>query len=128
MKNLGLLVILTFFSISTNAAECKFIPKKSAKKINSLLSKHYAFKEIAVIDSYCVECRDTYVKPIVIDKVELKQHSIKGYYTLNVNDQPLELANTYLNGENLAYKIGCESKFATRYLYQKTGRKTSSSN
>lgn len=62
----------------------------------------------------------------MIDKVEVKAHSIDGFYTLNVNNEPLELANIYLDGENLAYKVGCESKFATRYLYQKTGRKTSS--
>lgn len=126
MKNLGLLIIITFFSISAYSAECKFIPKNSAKKLNNILNKHFAFKEIAVIDSYCIKCRDSYVRPIVIDKVEMKEHSIKGYYTLNVNNEPLELANTYLNGENLAYKVGCESKFATRYLYQKLGRSTSS--
>lgn len=85
-----------------------------------------AFKDIAVIDSYCISCNDNYVKPIVIDKVEVKAHNVNGFYTLNVNDQPLELANIYLDGENLAYKVGCESKFATRYLYQKRGRRTSS--
>jgi hypothetical protein len=127
MKNV-IAAILLVLSIATNAAECKFIPKKSAQKIKSILNQHHAFEEIAVIDSFCKECEDTYVRPIVIDKIEMKKHSIKGFYSLNINNEPLELAHIYLNGENLAYKIGCDSKFATKYLYQvpKRTRKTSS--
>jgi hypothetical protein len=126
MKILCVAIIL--FSISSFAAECKFVNKKSANKIYTLLNQYHAFEEIAVIDSYCKECMDDYVKPIVIDKIELKPHTIKGYFTLNINDKPLELTHTYFKGENLGYKVGCDSKFATKYLYQnnRKRRKTSS--
>lgn len=126
MKILSAIILL--FSISSFAAECKFINKKSANRIYSILNQHHAFEEIAVIDSYCKECMDEYVKPIVIDKIELKPHTIKGFFTLNINNKPIELSHIYLKGENLGYKVGCDSKFATKYLYQskKKTRRTSS--
>jgi len=125
MKSLVLIITFSLISISSFAAECKFLPKSSVKKIYSILNQHQAFEDIAVVDSYCKECMDDYVTPIVIDKVEIKKHTINGFFTLNINNEPIELNHTYLNGENLGYKAGCESKFATKFLYQTNTRKTS---
>jgi hypothetical protein len=124
MKLLSVTIFL--ISISSFAAECKFIKKSSANKLYSILNQHHAFEEIAVIDSYCKECMDDYVRPIVIDKIELRPHTIKGYFTIQINNKPLELSHIYLKGENLGHKIGCSSKFSSKYLYQSNTRRTSS--
>jgi len=108
--------ILYFFTLSivligqAKASQCQAIKGVDALKVEKLLNEFKANNPIAVIDRYCLSCRDQYVKPIVIDQIEIKDFQVRGYKEIYVNQKKIDLAYIYLNGENLAEKIGCKVK------------------
>ena len=93
-----------------NASQCQAVKGIDAIKVEKLLTDFKAKNSIAVIDRYCLSCRDQYVEPIVIEQVELRDFQVRGYKEIYVNQKKIDLAYIYLNGENLAEKIGCKVK------------------
>lgn len=106
-------LIITLFllgSVSSYASQCQAILGVDAQKIVKMLREHKLNNSIAVIDKYCHSCRDQYVKPIVIEQIELKDFQVRGYKEVYINRKKIDLAYIYLNGENLAEKIGCKAR------------------
>ena len=97
-------------------AQCKFLPKEKARSAIRLIQKLQKEDKIPVLDLYCESCRDTTPKPIVIDIVRADPFQVKGYLAVKVNGSNLDLAYTYIKGENLAQIVGCKTKNISRFL------------
>jgi hypothetical protein len=118
VKIMKKLILFTFmlYSMGSLAAQCNALPQSMANKAYELLDKHKKLNEIAVIDIYCEACRDEAPKPMVVDSVNLKDFQIKGYKQVMVNNKKIDLAYTYINGENVATIIGCKAVGINQYL------------
>lgn len=109
-------ILLFMQVVQAYADQCSVLPAKQAKKAQEILQKHLSDNSIAVIDKYCEACRDEYIKPIVIDSIEMKDFQVRGYNELYINSKKIDLAYLYLGGVNLAGKIGCKAIGVSKYL------------
>lgn len=98
------------------ADQCSVIPKLKANKALSLLKNFKHNNSIAVIDKYCKACRDESPQAIVIDEVSISDFQIKGYREVKINNEVIDLAYYYLNGENIAQMVGCNTIGVDRLL------------
>lgn len=109
LKKFCFLAILIFtLNTIAFADQCSALPLKQAYQAEQILKDFTKKNSIAVIDRFCEACMDTMVKPIVIDSIKIKDFQVKGYKEILINDKKIDLAYIYLNGENLAEKIGCK--------------------
>ena len=116
MNNLFGFIFLALFSCSAFADQCSVLPISSAIKAKEILNKHLNSNSIAVIDRYCESCRDEMATPIVIDTIELKSFQVHGYNEIYVNDKKIDLAYIYLDGNNIASQVGCNTIGVSKYL------------
>jgi hypothetical protein len=115
MKIIISIILMTQIS-SAHGAICKYLPSASIKDAQSLLESFKKSQDIAVVDKFCESCLDRSPKPIVIDSIEVYNHSVSGYAGLKLNGKTIDLAYLYLNGENLSFKYNCQTKYISRYL------------
>src|SRR5690554_1554136 len=71
---------------------CKFLSAKYAAQAFELLRQHDKASAIAVVDHYCQECLDPYVRPLVVDRLEYRAHQVKGYGGIAINGEVVDLA------------------------------------
>jgi hypothetical protein len=109
------LILMTTSSVAF-ADQCSVLPAKSAHIAKELLSNHLRSNTIAVIDRYCESCRDEVATPIVIDTVTIKDFQVDGFKEIYVNEKKIDLAYIYLEGVNIAGKIGCKAFGISEYL------------
>lgn len=116
MRRLG--VILALLITSQAYAfndQCKNLTAGQANKAKSFIQKSYQVtKNIPVIDYLCEHCGDSYIKPIVMDSVKLKNNG--NLFELMINGKPQNLAYLYLNGRNIAHYVGCKPKAVSKFL------------
>lgn len=117
MKGMIASFIIVMFTIADGqASQCHILPKKQAKKAISILTRFKKLNPIAVIDIYCEACRDLAPKPVVIDSVTKENFQVNGFEKVLVNNQKIDLAYTYINGENVANMIGCQATGVAHHL------------
>lgn len=112
-KQKKLTIFLALFtSVSVNASHCKYLNVKSANEAFKELSKLKGQGGYPIIDRFCKECGDTYIKPIVLDSLEYRPYQVKGYASVLINGAEMDFAYLYLEGENLGAKYDCETSSA----------------
>lgn len=115
-KQLVMTFTLLVLSTQVWADQCSTLPNDKAIHAKKLISKFIKSNEIAVIDIFCEACMDTTPKALVAENVELKNFQVKGYQEIYLNDKPIDLAYTYINGENIANLIGCKTIGVEKFL------------
>ena len=115
-KHIVMTFMLLMFSGFTWADQCSTLPKEKALQAKKIISSFIKTNEIAVIDIYCQACMFTYPQVLVADSVELKDFQVRGYQEVIVNNEPVDLAYMYINGENLASMIGCKAVGVDKFL------------
>ncbi len=108
-------ILFTIITMSkAYGGQCKYLPKA---KIDSALKIIEQIKgEIPIVDHYCESCLDANPKPIVIDRVEVSPFQVKGYAGIKINGSSIDLAYTYVGGENLAQMVGCKTQNISKFL------------
>jgi hypothetical protein len=114
MKILPLLLFT--LSTSTFASQCKYLSKVQVKNAQDIIVESQANNSIFVIDRYCEACLDLYPKPIVVEDVGAKAHINKLTSSLLINKRIEDIAYLYVNGENLASKVGCKTVAVSKYI------------
>lgn len=112
---------------SAFAGHCKYLSAKYATEAFKDLSKYSKSAYLPIVDRYCAECMDEYVKPVVIEDIEYRPHQVKGYAGIVINGKEVDLAYLYLNGKNLGHRYNCKTPVASEYLFgpkQKTPAKS----
>lgn len=119
VKKVNMLRTMIFsllFSTQLWAAQCEVLPKVAAQKAYELLLKHKKVNDIAIIDRFCKSCFDKYPKPIVIDELEITDFQVKGFQEIKINNDVIDLAYLFLEGDNLAKLVGCKTITDSSYL------------
>lgn len=113
-------MVMTFILLLVSglswADQCSTLPKDKALQAKKIISKFIKTNEIPVIDVYCQACMFTYPQVLVADSVELKDFQVQGYQEVIVNNERVDLAYMYINGENLASMIGCKAIGVDKFL------------
>lgn len=104
------IVCLLMISTKSYATQCLYLNQKQAKKAYEALQSHLQQNSnlIPIIDQYCESCLDEYPRPLVINSYKLKSVGY-GLHQILVNDKPIDIAFTYLNGDNLASTANCKT-------------------
>ena len=110
-KNFTIFLAL-FTSVSVNASHCKYLSAKSATQVFEELSALKSKGDYAIVDRFCKECGDTYIRPIVLDSLEYRPHQVRGYASVLINGAEMDFAYLYLEGKNLGSKYDCETSSA----------------
>lgn len=125
MKKTYLLISIFILGLSANSfagSHCKYLSAKYANKayndLKTLQETQSKASEFAIIDQYCESCKDTYVKPIILEKVEYRPFKqVRGYASIAINGKEVDLAYLYLNGKNLGFRYNCKTAAASEYLF-----------
>jgi len=104
------LVGTLLLSISAMAAgQCETVSSKQASKAIDILNEQLSVEPIMVIDMYCEACLDELPTPIVVESIQHKIVEEDSISNVMINGQVIDMAYFYVNGENLAEKIGCKT-------------------
>lgn len=107
----------SLISFSIQASHCKYISAKYATKAFEDLARYKRSSNIPVVDQFCESCEDAYVKPIVIEELEYKTYQVKGFASISINGEEVDLAYLFLNGENLGHSYNCKTQVASQFLF-----------
>jgi hypothetical protein len=92
------------------------LSKKQVRNAQEIIIQSQANNSIFVIDRYCEACLDLYPKPIVVENVELRRNKKQRATSLVINKKIEDIAYLYVNGENLARKVGCKTVAVSNYI------------
>lgn len=105
--------------------QCVSLSKPQLKSALKILRENQKSSDMFVVDSYCEYCQEDYPKAIVVDKFSGETTSKStsrflansaGESKLLINGKAVDLAYIYVNGENLAQKVGCETFGVSKVL------------
>ena len=117
MKKLVFTLLISLIGLqSAMADQCMIVSNAKAKEAKTQVEQLLSDNSIVVIDKFCEACMDVTPEPLVVDNVKLKNSQVKGFMSLSINNVPVDLAYIYINGENLAAKIGCRTFGVSQYL------------
>lgn len=115
-KQVLITFILLVLTHSAFADQCTRLPKSKAKAAHKIITNFIKSNDIAVADIFCEACRDEAPKVVVLESTELKDFQVKGYKEITVNDQAVDLAYLYINGENVASMVDCKTIGVDKFL------------
>ncbi len=103
MKVIISLVVLSF-SFSVFADQCAYISKSQAKKALGMALKG------RVIESLCEPCGQTEPEYIDVKSIGIRDVNYDSFWELQVNGEGVDLAYTYIDGQNLSKLSDCPSQ------------------
>lgn len=120
-KVFGVMILIIFPSIAISSnIQCQKLSKLQARKAYQFLN-HFRLKSkhIPIVDYYCEQCLDSYVRPIVMDdnSIQVKRNKNEPKtWNLFINGEVLNVAHLFLNNVNLGYRIGCMPKYVSKRI------------
>lgn len=106
------------FSLNTFAkfdSQCNKIKPNQAKRALKILQNAQKKSDFFIVDRYCEFCEETkYPKPILVETVSID--SDESTAKIKINNKEQDLAYIYVEGENLAHKVGCRTIAVSQYL------------
>lgn len=106
------IVIIWTLVLSLNvfaSGQCQIVSSEQASLAINILNSQLADQPIMVIDKYCEACLDELPMPIVVESIQHQVIEKEIFSSVKVNGQAIDMAYIYVNGENLAMKIGCKT-------------------
>ena len=115
MKILIIMGIMISGNLQASVNDCEILTKGQAMHASEVVRYNHKFR-YNVIDLYCEACKDSYPKPILVDRYSVKKNG-EGY-SLFLDGISYNLAFLYSGGVNLAQLVGCRTFAVAKYLYE----------
>lgn len=115
-ETMKLLIILLLLCSNAFASQCESVSLDQATKALNILNKFNASKSIFVIDEYCEACLDYIPKPILVNSIKLVKDKRSHKASIEINKSKIDMAYIFVEGDNLAKKIGCKTYAVSSYL------------
>ncbi len=94
------LFILLFFPLSGKADLCAYLDKNTFDKAYDILLNTTEYI------AYCPLCDDATAKLNIVQKISFMQPG-EDIYEIYINDAPVDIAYTYVDGKNVGLMAGC---------------------
>lgn len=104
-------------AFNENCTELSHQQAKSSLKIihhQIINQSNQVFKDIPIIDYYCEQCRDQYVRPIVVESIDIKK--VGTFWRLLINEKVQNIAYLYVDNTNIGHMVGCAPKAVSKKL------------
>lgn len=114
-----ILIILGAILIQVNvwaSGQCDIVSSGKAKLAAKILESEKQKQNLFVIDQYCEACMDEFPMPFVVETIESKPLKFNALSQVLINGIAIDMAYVYINGENLAEKIGCKTIAVSKNL------------
>ena len=93
------------FAFASYADQCQVITLNQARRA------YEEVKRAQLVDALCELCGQSTPERLFVDDVQITRSSYQDgktrYYEVLVNGRSIDLAYTYVDGKNLANKVGC---------------------
>lgn len=110
MKNLIFAAAVILSGSFSMADQCQMVSKDKAEK--ALI----AITQTQSVQSLCELCGERIPLTVTVKSVGMRNSNYQNFWEVMINDNPIDLAYTYVNGLNLAKLTGCTTQGVTSSL------------